>query len=155
MSKKINYSEGDCFSIPLREGGFGCGVVTRMDGNGIVFGYFFGPKVTTVAEISGNDLGIEQSIFCGQFGDLGFLNREWEVIGRVPNWSREQWSMPLFLRFDDNASTGCLSEYDEDSLKCIDEKKVQLSSIDIQNYPKDSVMGYGFVEIKLTKLLSS
>jgi len=34
-------------------------------------------------------------------------------------------------------------------------KEVNLSQIDVKNIPKDMVMGYGSVEIKLTKILSS
>ncbi len=154
MGKKINYSEGDCFSIPLREGGFARGVVARMDGNGIIFSYYFGPKIAKCADIHVGDLCPEQAVFYGQFGDLGLLNEEWKVIGRVPDWSRKKWPMPSFLRFDEGASTGFLSTYDEDSLECINEQEVELSRINVRDFSKDSVMGYGFVEIKLTKLLS-
>jgi hypothetical protein len=155
MVKKINYSEGDCFSIPLREGGFARGVVARMNEEGIVFGYFFGPKIEEFTGLYVDDLRPEQAILSGQFGDLGLLNEEWKVIGKVPDWSRGRWAMPSFLRFNEGVSTGFLSTYDEDSLKCINEKKIKLSEINVRDFPKDSVMGYGFVEIKLTKLLST
>jgi len=154
MGKKMNYSEGDCFSIPLREGGFARGVVARMDGNGIIFGYFFGPKIAEFSDVHVGDLRSDKAIFTGQFGDLGLLNEEWKVIGRVADWSRERWPMPSFLRFESGASTGFLSEYDDESLKCIREQEVQLSRINVEDFPKDSVMGYGFVEMKLTKLLA-
>jgi hypothetical protein len=154
VGKKINYSEGDCFSIPLREGGFARGVVARMDGDGIIFGYFFEPRIVEFADIHIDDLSPEKAILSGQVGDLGLLNEEWKVIGRIPDWSRKEWPMPSFLRFDEGDSIGFLSTYDEDSLKCINEQEVQLSRINALDFPKDSVMGYGFVEIKLTKLLS-
>ncbi len=154
MGKKINYSEGDCFSIPLRGEGFARGVIARMNGRGTVFGYFFGPKIADLADVCVGDLCPEQAIFSGQFGDLGLLNGEWTVIGRVPDWSREKWRFPSFLRFDEGSPTGFLSTYDEDSLQCINEQKIKLSEIDVRDYPEDSLMGYGFVEIKLAKLLT-
>ena len=40
MARKLPYSEGDVFAVPLPDGGYGVGVVTRMDGKGSVLGYF-------------------------------------------------------------------------------------------------------------------
>lgn len=154
MGRKINYSEGDCFSIPLRNGGYALGVVARMDGDGIVFSYFFGPKIDEFVDLNINDLSPKKAILSGQVGDLGLLNLEWKVIGKIPNWSRKEWAMPSFLRFDEGDSIGFLSKYDENTLKFISELKIQLSKINTRDFPKDSLMGYGFVEIKLTKLLS-
>jgi hypothetical protein len=152
--KKINYSEGSCFSIPLREGGYARGVVTRMDSDGTIFGYFFGPKIGRISEVCVDaNLCPDQAVFCGRFGDLGLLNEEWQVIGNIQNWSREKWSMPPFLRFEEGSLTGFLSTYGEDFLDFINEREVDLSTINVGDLPKDSVMGYGFVEIKLTKLL--
>jgi hypothetical protein len=155
VGNKANYSEGDCFSIPLREGGYARGVVARMDGEGIVFGYFFGPKIEHIADVFiSDDLSPEQSVLSGQFGDLGLLNMEWQVIGSVSSWSRDEWVMPRFLRADPGDLTGILSTYDENSLKFKSEMEIDLSQVDVKNTPKDMVMGYGSVEIKLTRILS-
>jgi immunity protein 26 of polymorphic toxin system len=156
VRKKINFSEGDCFSIPLRDGGFARGVVTRMDGKGGIFGYFFSPRIEKFTDISiTKDLYPEKAIFAGQFGDLGLINGEWKVIGQVSEWSRTKWTMPsFFLRMEKGDPKGFLSAYDEDTLKCIGEQEVQISEIDIQEFPEDGLMGYGFVEIRLTKILS-
>jgi len=155
VAKKVNYSEGDCFYIPLRNGGYARGVVARMNGNGIIFGYFFGPKINHSADVSIDDgLSPKQAILSGQFGDLGLLNGEWGVVGKMPNWSRNKWPMPPFLRVDTGNSVGVLSTYDENSLKFESEQEIDLSQVDVENTPRDRVMGYGSVEIKLTKILS-
>ncbi len=52
MAKSLNYSEGDCISIPLREGGYARGVVARMNGSGIIFGYFFGPFIENESDLA-------------------------------------------------------------------------------------------------------
>ncbi|QPJ62209.1 MAG: hypothetical protein G3M70_10135 [Candidatus Nitronauta litoralis] len=154
--KTLNYSEGDCFSVPLSEGGYARGVVARMDGSGGIFGYFFGPKVEQFKKlVIDENIFPENAVLLGQFGDLGFLEKKWEVIGRVSEWSREKWPMPLFLRFEEGSSVGYLSQYDENTLKIIGEQEVEIKKIDKKKYPKDSLMGYGFVEKKIEMILSS
>lgn len=156
MAKKINYSEGDCFSVPLRSGGFARGIISRMDGKGIVFGSFFGPLIENE-----NDLAVDTNlqsgmeILKGQFGDPGMLENEWKRIGHVENWSRDSWPLPQFLRWENGDKKGILCTYDENSLLSISEDVVVISDIDVIDYPPDGLMGYGFVEIKLTKLLAS
>ena len=156
MANALSYSEGDCISIPLREGGYARGVIARMSGNGIIFGYFFGPFIAKE-----NDLIVDESlvpgleIIKGQFGDLGLLEREWKVIGHLKGWSREKWSMPKFLRWEEGETAGVLCTYDEESLDIVSEQSISISDIDVTQYPRDRLMGYGSVEIKLTKLLMS
>lgn len=155
MAKKINYAEGDCFSVPLREGGFALGVVARMDAQGVVFGYFFGPKVDNVELLYPTSIEIDSHILKGQFGDLGLLNGDWKVIGEIPGWSRDSWIMPPCLRWEAGETKGILCTYDENTLEAIAEEEVLVSDIAVNDYPVDRLMGYGSVEIKLTKLLAA
>ncbi|MCI0527761.1 MAG: hypothetical protein L0Y56_10010 [Nitrospira sp.] len=61
--------------------------------------------------------------------------------------------MPGFIRVDEMGKKAWLSFYDEDNLRVIYEEEV---SPGLQNnYPYDRDMGYGAVEILLTKLLVS
>src|ERR1043166_8367687 len=124
-----------------------------MNGRGIVFGYFFGPKILQLADVRiASDLTPERAVLTCQFGDLGLLNQQWPVVGKIPRWSCEQWPMPTFLYADPNGNTGFIREYDKDSLKCVREQKVLLSQISKGEFPKDGLKGYGAVEITLTKL---
>jgi hypothetical protein len=75
-SNSINYTEGTCFYVPLRNGGFARGVVTRMDGNGGIFAYFFGPKLNQ-PENPFDHLQWRDSILSGRCGDLGLLKGAW------------------------------------------------------------------------------
>jgi len=155
MAKKINYTEGDCFAVPLREGGFARGIVVRMDGKGIVFGYFFGPLIEDLNGIEvDNSLQPGSEVLMGQFGDLGLLNGEWKIVGKILKWSREQWKMPPLVRWEVGDKNAFLSTYDDNSLEMVSEEAVSAADIDLGNYPADRLMGYGSVEIKLTKLLT-
>src|SRR5207247_10946755 len=39
--KKLPYEEGTRFAVPLRDGGYGVGIVARIGGRGVTIGYFF------------------------------------------------------------------------------------------------------------------
>lgn len=152
--KQVNYQEGSCFVVPLRNGGFARGLVARMDGTGGIFGYFFGPKLSEIAEAT-IDVNWEPqiSILSGQFGDLGLINGEWHVIGKSPHWSRDQWPMPPFARVDKKSGTAFITHYDENTLEFVREERVDAASVESRNLPEDVLMGYGAVEIRLTLLL--
>jgi len=152
---QINYSEGNCIAIPLRDSGYARGVITRMNRKGVVFGYFFAPKIDNLEDVMIDEsLYPENAVLSGQFGDLGLLEDKWKVVGGIPNWSRDIWIMPSFLRLDEDGGAGFIATYDEDSMEFISEEKVRPSQINVHDLPEDSVMGYGFVEVKLTKKLS-
>jgi hypothetical protein len=152
--KKLNYTEGTCFLVPLRKGGYARGVVARLNGKGVVFGYFFGPKLEkTENGVVDATLNAQNAIFIGQFGHLGFLKGEWPIIGKIEPWIRADWPLPPLFRADERAQVGFISYYDEDSLRCLREQKIKLGEVDTSKFPEDSLLGYGAAEIHLTKLL--
>jgi len=94
---KINYAEGDCFAVPLCEGGFARGVVARMNKKGKILGYFFGPKFSKIDDVHVTpDIIPANSIDVTFFGDLGLVTNEWTVIGKIDPWVRENWPIPIF-----------------------------------------------------------
>jgi hypothetical protein len=81
------------------------------------------------------------------FGELGLVNGEWTLHGKLPNWNRAEWPMPDFVvrdplgfrkpalvRYSDTDRTRVEAQYEID---------------DDRGMPTD----YGAVEIKMTKLL--
>ena len=152
--KKLNYTEGTCFLVPLRKGGYARGVVARMNGKGKVFGYFWGPKFDKAEDgVVDVTLTAQSAIFVGKFGDLGFLKEEWPIIGKIEPWIRTDWPLPPLLRTDERAQIGFISYYDDNNLRCLREEKVKLGEVDASKFPEDSLLGYGAVEIHLAKLL--
>ena len=163
---KIDYKEGDCFSVPLCVGdddergegrnGYGRGVVTRMDGSACIFGHFFGPKIAKLADVRvDSDLSADNALFSYQFGALGLMEDEWQVVGSVPGWSRDEWPMPeVFLNYSAKAPYGLLEEYDEDTLESVGSRRIELSAIDVDSFHPDGLLGYGAVEYEVTRLIS-
>ncbi|MEV1062943.1 immunity 26/phosphotriesterase HocA family protein [Streptomyces sp. NPDC050263] len=149
MTRKLPYSLGDVFAVPLRDRGYALGVVARADGKGIVLGYFFGPRLESV-EIPPQACALEanSAIRVCRFGDLGLIRGKWPVVGRVESWTPAQWRVPDFCR---NGEIRVV--YDGDSLAVSSEER--LDSRECLLLPKDGLEGAGFVEIKLTRLLGA
>ena len=151
---KINYSEGDCFAVPLCDGGFALGVVARLDKKKGVLGYFFAPKYASVDEIVITpDIIPEKTIHVKNFGDLGLVTCEWKIIGKINPWIREDWQIPVYSFTEPLLlNWGELRYYTEKQL-CVCSFHKRVSIEEANNYPKDSFAGSGAIEIYLNKLL--
>lgn len=147
---KLPYSEGSIFFVPLRNGGFGRGVVARASPNGKgLFGYFFGPRLSSPDSEPLNDLKAVDAVLSVRFGDLGLINGEWPIRGTVLKWNRAEWPMPDFARRPPGLAARLVRYSDTDPMRIESEQPIA----DDAGLPTDSASGYGAVEIKLTKLL--
>jgi hypothetical protein len=150
---KLSYANGTWFLVPLRESGFARGIVARNNGKGIVFGYFFGPKLSSKKDARlPFDLKPKLKILWGRFGHLGLVGKEWPILGLEPDWKEDDWPMPSFVRQDVlRPEIGFMTEYDPIKLVPVSQKKCDPSLV--SKYPYDCLMGHGAVELRLTKLL--
>ena len=150
----LPYREGDWFAVPLRSGGYGLGVVARMDGEGIVLGYFFGPKRDQVPSFKETvRLKAGNAAYVRRFGDLGLLHGKWPIVGRSDLWRKELWPIPRFCRYSPDLNTRAYDvEYSEDKLEAINE--VEISPEECLQMPRDGLSGFGAIEITLGRLLS-
>ncbi|MCC6552145.1 MAG: immunity 26/phosphotriesterase HocA family protein [Polyangiaceae bacterium] len=87
---------GTAFLVPLRDGGFALGVLARADKKGSAFGYFFGPRVSSAAEVRLDRVVPEDALLVGMFGDLEIIRGNWPIIGKIDTWSPDRWSMPPY-----------------------------------------------------------
>ena len=149
---KLPYSEGTIFLVPLKSGGYARGVVARASpkGRGLL-GYFFGPRLIEPAGATFDDLQPTDAVLRVRFGDLGLINREWVVCGRVHGWNRIDWPMPDFVRRDPlgRLKPRLVRYSDSDPLQIETEYPID----DDSEMPTDSAYGYGAVEIELSMLL--
>ncbi|MGB7815668.1 MAG: immunity 26/phosphotriesterase HocA family protein [Methylotenera sp.] len=153
MAKKIKYQEGDVIAVPLQNGGYASGLVARTDKEGRAFGYFFGPRMDEVSEITHTQkLHPEEAILVCKFGDNSVHGKPWPIVGNLPNYSPDVWKLPFFYRqaMGDNYYT--VSEYD-DQLDCIRERQVALDDPNIKDMVIDELYGSVVLQIKLTRLL--
>lgn len=150
--KSLIYRNGTCFAVPLRSGGFATGVVARSNQKGIVFGYFFGPRLLDVRNAKLSELHPARAVYVGKFGDLGILNGEWPILGTILGWSAGDWPMPPLIRMDKAVNRAWVCEYDDRTFACISENEVDPERV--AEFVADGTMGYGAMEIRLTKLLT-
>lgn len=144
--------EGSVVTVPLRDRGYGVGVIARNSGDGILLVYFFGIR------LDANDLPIDWStikpsaaIWVRLVGDLGLLNNAWNVIGTVNPWSRLEWPMPPLARYVDGIGY-YKSFYDDNTLDKI--REVRITETEAKQFWEDGMSGYVAAEIALTKRLS-
>lgn len=141
---------GSIFLVPLRDHGYCVGVLTHASGKGHAFGYFFGPRISEPSKVNMNILDSDDAILIGKFGDLGFVQGNWPVIGIIQPWDQSQWPMLPLVRIDESKRRAWLSQY-SDKFECVEEKEIDVS--EAGNYPYDRMMGSGSIEIRLTKLM--
>ncbi len=149
--QKSSYHEGTLFLVPLRDHGFVRGLVCRADGKGVVFGHFFGPRIeSAIALPLDGDLGPSNALLSGCFGELGITKGAWPIVGELSAFDRRNWPLPVFIR---EVAGQTYARELNDSLEILSERKVLVEELPVTTC-RDSVMGYGFVEMRLTKLLS-
>jgi hypothetical protein len=147
------YREGDWFAVPLRDGNYARGRLARASRSGVLLGYFFGPALTELpqpADLQG--ISASRAILVGHFGHLGLMKRKWPVVFREDAWDPKEWRCNEFLRHEELTGRNFVVRYaDDDPGKLLGESMVAPETT--LNLPKDGMMGAGFVEAKLTRLL--
>lgn len=136
--------------VPLNPSGYAVGVVIRSDGRGRAVGAFFGPRVEDGSSVDASALRLEDARLVCCFGDHGIYKKRWPVIGVVPNWKSENWSVTKFVRGHDDPKLCYVTEYDE-SLNVVSESVLPAAAG--EGLPEDAQYGSGVVEAKLAKLL--
>lgn len=148
---KIKYEEGDVFAVPLEKDGYCLGVVARKPKGGkVLLGYFFGPRLIQIPKES------EIPLFCPRdavkvikFGDLFLLKGKWPVISHIPNWNREVWPIPNFVRRESISKRAFLITFSEENLS---QPALEEPCHFDTNLETDSVWGAEFTELALNKV---
>ncbi len=132
-------------------GGYARGVVARVAPRGLILGYFFGPRVAS-SNLEWAGLHPKHAILVGRLGDLHLIKGRWPVVGKIEGWDRKHWPVPSFAW--------------RDPLRCLPDHLVHYSDDDIATpiredgvpvpagLNQDGLMGAGFVEKKLERLLA-
>lgn len=149
---KLPYSEGSVFVLPLRSGGYARGVVARAK-EGILFGYFFGPRLDSMEEANFDKLHPDKAILRLRFGDLGLIEGEWKVLGMVPGWDRSAWPIPLLVsRVPRELRKPFLIEC-ADTDPNVETGQWTIEHDEHPDLPSAGLFGSGAVEIRLGKML--
>jgi hypothetical protein len=137
---KATWGEGDWVALPLVDGGgFALALLARQH-KGCFFGYFFGPRRGSVPNMNDtHGLRPQQAALLARSGDLGLIRGEWSIIGRQPDYQREEWPMPWF-RGQEN-SQDVIRKYSEDNIVHIVTTKY-VTREEALRYPQGGLHGY-------------
>jgi hypothetical protein len=154
MTQLLPYEESSCFAVPL-DGGWATGVVARLSGDGVVLGYFFGPRHATVPEPDAvrNLHSLDADLIC-MFGDLHLVSGNWPVIGKIDPWNRGEWPIPRFARISGLTGEVLAIEYHPDNLYT-ELSETRIDSDVASEMPPDGLFGADAVAVRLNRLLQS
>lgn len=150
---KTKYREGDWFAVPLREGGYAVGVVARANPQGVLLGYFFGPRreeLPSLANVTGATK--DDAVLVRKFADVGLQQGRWPILGRLEEWDRAAWPMPVFVRHEELTGRSFKVFYDDDDPNTFLREEPAPPGV-AEHAPKDGLMGAGFAEKVLTTAL--
>lgn len=152
-NEELPYKEGTWFAIPLRQGGFAAGRVARHSGNGCILAYFFSPKRETIPTLEElENLTPDSAIKVLRAGDLGIIEGSWPIVGDSPQWERDKWPIPAFIRRDDIGKVAWRVLYaDDNPLQVISEQRIPYDST---GYERDALSGAGAAEAHVSRMLS-
>jgi len=144
-----NNLEGKIIILPLREGGYATGLIARQDKN-ILLGYFFDTYYQNPPLSIKEWFSSKVCLIC-LFGALGIKNNEWNILGDMPLWQRDEWKVPIFKQQDPLIPEQYYSVIYQDDLKGYERERA--SKEEVQQYYSYGIFGYGAVEIALSKVL--
>jgi hypothetical protein len=154
MMAKVKYREGDWFAVPLRDGGYGAGLIARASPGGVLLGYFFGPLRSEVPELEDvRELRPADAVLVRRLGHLGIMQGRWPLLGRVDDWDRREWPTPVFIRYEELTGRSFRVFYDDNDPNRV-LRYEQVAPGEAEQGPKDGLMGAGFAEGALTRLLA-
>jgi hypothetical protein len=91
------------------------------------------------------------AIMQGCFGDLRLIRGGWPIIRNNGIWNRALWIMPSFGRIDSDGQVWEVEYNPDDPSRLLDERISTPSRV--KHLPADALMGAGFVEKRLARLL--
>ena len=158
MSKKnrpVQCSAGTWFAVPLeKKGRYAVGVLARYNPRTFAFGYFFGPMRKTAPTLSEvGCLRAKDAILRGQFSDVGLVDKEWPIIGKVASWNRSHWPLPPFIILDDEEGKARMTVYSDDLTTMLSYKRCDPKLA--KKYPEEGCMGHVCLQEVLTDLLDN
>jgi hypothetical protein len=156
MSKKKKYKNGDIFIFPLRTEGYSAGIIARHH-KGCILGYFINKKYKFVPNIESvkEEFEKREIIFVKRFSEMGLKKQEWVVIGCLEDFKLEDWINPEFKREVTLLEKTFFAVQYGETLDTGSETKRKITEEESLNMPEDGLAGYGFIELKMTKLLEN
>jgi hypothetical protein len=145
-------AEGTWFAVPLILGGYAVGMASRPSSKGRIFlGHFFEGTWDHPPSLSeARELGPESAVRVWRvLADYTLIRGAWPILGRDPEWRREDWPVPPFFRRDESGRFWIVEYSDHDANQVV----ALTPAASLPKLDRDSVAGLASVEASLTALL--
>ena len=141
------------FVVPLRPRGFAILVVAKYAARArILVGYCFGPArrtlPTQMTQVKPRD-----TCLIGQISDGGIVSGEWQLLGGVPNFDRDDWPAERFQRSDDLGRWFIETYDDDDPNELI--SSVRTSADQVVDLPRNTLHDPWTLASELSTLLAA
>ena len=100
------FKEGQFFLLPVERGAYAVGLVVRAPPRGgVLLGYFFGPRRPNAPVQEWlNALHPQHAALVCRFKDTALYRGEWQLLALLPGFTRADWPVPPFHRFDGSST---------------------------------------------------
>jgi hypothetical protein len=151
--RKLPYGPGDWIAVPLK-GGWAVGLIARMHPLGQCLGYFFRPLLSELPGIGQlQHLRPEQAIYVRKFMSADLTDGKWPVLGRLSDWSQNQWPVPKF-RYRDRVTGHWVIRVFDEELNFVSERS-GVSDEEVTHLPDDVWPYGGALQLDLAELLGT
>jgi hypothetical protein len=86
-----------------------------------------------------------------RFGDIPIVEGDWEVLGVLTSWDRDEWPSSRFVRADLSGHTYVVEYHSRDPNKVLAERGATQAEVD--TLPDDGLHGYIIIRNRLSKVL--
>lgn len=151
--KKTKIDQGQIFAIPLKDKGYGLGLIARKN-DMIALGYFFKTvfEQLPIGKVEADLISKANVILIGKFSCLGISNNEWPLLKSDFVFKKDNWPIPFFKGKDLGGDDFFSVLYDDSLLK---ETRRWISKNEAENLFEHGLYGYGALEIKLSRIIKS
>ena len=125
-------------------------VTLRMDGTQMAVISLDGTLLRT-PDVSG--LRPADAVLVRKFGHLGITGGAWPLLGQLDTWQRQDWPTPVFIRYEERTGRSFHVFYDDNDPNRV-LREQQVAPGEAEQASKDGLMGAGFTESILTRLLA-
>lgn len=152
----VKIANGDLFLVKRDDLLLGLGLIARGKQKYHKLGYFFHPDVWQNYERTGNlDICPKDAILVMKFSALFIHTKTWPIVGKLQNFERALWPVPIFTHFDDSLNIRYFRLYPDNDILTEYE---QVRASEYSKITKDSIIaedggaGSEFIELRLARL---
>jgi hypothetical protein len=151
---KAKIELGNIICLPLRDAsGYSVVVITRKRGTTLL-GYFVNIKLKEITDfvlVPLSSISPTNAINIRMFGTLGIKTGEWAIVGKLKDFNKKDWPIPLFG--GEIPSMYYVDHFDE-NLECVFREHKKTKE-EIDGLFPASLAGHGAIEIEMTEILKN